>query len=176
VRRSVVLTLLVSAGLAHAQSEAPVKLGALLLLKLVTYDAAFDTRGDGDFVLAVPFSKGKDAEADALVRALLEVETRRIKQRPLVFRAVPVEKADAEAFLVSGALTPADMTALVASAREKRRYTLGLSEAAARDGALLAVTPHEGKLLPVLNVDTARAIGAEFPTSVLKLARVVHGG
>jgi hypothetical protein len=77
---------------------------------------------------------------------------------------------------VSGALTPADVTLLIARAREKRRYTFGLSEAAARDGALLAVTPHEGKLLPVLNVATARAIGAEFPASVLKLARVVQGG
>ncbi|MDX2012039.1 MAG: YfiR family protein [Myxococcaceae bacterium] len=174
--RAIALAVALSSGLAHAQAEAPVKLGALLLLKLVTYDAAFDTRGDGDFVLAVPYSKGREGEAEALVKALLEVETRRLKQRPLVFRALPVEKADAEALLVSAALVPSDLAALLSRAREKRRYTFGLSEAAAREGALLAVTPNEGKLKPVLNVSTARAIGAEFPASVLKLARVVQDG
>jgi hypothetical protein len=176
VTRGFALSLVLLSSAASAQPEAPVKLGALLLLKLVTYDAAFDTRGDGDFVLAVPYSKGREADAEALVKTLLEVETRRIKQRPLVFRATPADKADGEALLLSAALAPADVTGLLARARERRQYTFGLSEASAREGALLAVTPNEGKLQPVLNVSTARAIGAEFPASVLKLARVVPGG
>jgi hypothetical protein len=174
-RRGVLLSVLL-ASLAHAQGEAPLKLGALVLLKLVTYDAAFDARGAQEFVLAVPYSKGREAEANAVVKELEGLETRRIKQRPLVFRAVPLERAEGEALLVSAALSPGDVAPLLLKARERRQYTFGLSEAVARDGALLAVTPKDGKLQPVLNVSTARAIGAEFPPSVLKLALVVQGG
>lgn len=46
----------------------------------------------------------------------------------------------------------------------------------AEGDALLAVTAKDGKLQPVLNGSTARAIGAGFPPSVLKPALVVQGG
>src|SRR5438067_9671367 len=83
--RSFLLLLAVSST-AWAQ-DVPLELGATLLLKVVTYDASFEGRGSGDFVVLVPYSDDR-ARAEAAVQQLASVARSRIRSRTLSFFAV----------------------------------------------------------------------------------------
>lgn len=162
------------ASTALAQPEVPPKLGFLVLLKVLTYDAGFDARGQGDFVVLVPFSKGSEAKAEGLVSELSRGEVKSIKQRKLVLRVVAAgEPLEGHAVLLSSALEQEALKPVVEAANRGKLYSLALSERAVAEGALLGVAQNAGKPQPVVNVATAKAQGVEFAASVLKVARTV---
>lgn len=166
---------LLVAPVAAAEPEVPPRLGMLVLLKVLTYDAGFEKHGTGDFVVSVPFSPGREEAAQALLQELAALEIKTIKQRPLLFERVSVaEKKAAHAVLVSSALDDEGRRQVIERCRQARQYSLALAEGAVREGVLLGVAPVGARLQPVLNATTARASGVEFSTSVLKLVRVVQ--
>lgn len=166
---------LLAVGAGAQPAVVPPKLGVLVLLKVLTYDAGFDARGQGDFVIAVPYSKGREAAATALVDELTTLEIKSIKQRKLVFRAVAAgERLAGEAVLLSEALSIEARRPVLESAHTARLYTLAFNELDVSEGALLGVVSVAGKLQPVINAATAKSLGVEFASSVLKVARTVH--
>lgn len=173
--RALAASVMLVVSAAHAQSaEAPPKLGILVLLKVLTYDAGFDARGQGDFVVVVPFSKGNEDRAQRLVDELGSIEVKTIKQRRLVFRSVLAgERLDGQAVLFTSALTHDRHKPVLEAATSAKLYSLAFAEEEVQEGALLGVVQAGGKLQPVINVATAKLLGAEFAASVLKVARTV---
>jgi hypothetical protein len=50
-------------------------------------------------------------------------------------------------------------------------YSLAFEEALVKDGAMIGVGSNDGRPQVLLNVTTARAIGADLSSAVLKVAR-----
>ncbi|MBL8920248.1 MAG: DUF4154 domain-containing protein [Myxococcaceae bacterium] len=163
-----------------ASAEVPVSQAMLVMLKVLTYDEGFERRGQGDFVVSVPASKGREAEAAALVASLQGLEVKRIKKRALVYRVTGAGGDDAgggdtaDAVLLSSALSPEDVKAALEAAKRQGRYSLALTAADVSAGALVGVVATNGKPQPMVNVTTARAVGATFSVAVLRVARTVQ--
>jgi hypothetical protein len=163
---------------AHAQ-DVPHSLALMVMLKVLTYDATFSSRGAGDFVVLVPFGAGDEAKAAAAVDIASGMELRTINGRTLKFIAVPAAElaggAKASAVLLHSGMPLAAARDAVAAAGRSRLYSLAFDEALVRDAAaMLSVASNAGRPQVVLHIGTARAIGAEFGPSVLKVARTVQ--
>lgn len=171
--RVVAVSLFLAAAAVHAADRVPEKLGLMVMLKIVSYDAAFASRGGGDFVVLVPYAPGDEGKANAIaaVGAALEVKT--IKERSLKFVPVPVAglsgKKGSAVLLHAGAHGEV-LKATLARAREEKLYVLTVDEGLVKEGALLGVGLANGKPQPLINVAAMKALGADFGT-VLRLAR-----
>lgn len=162
---------------ASAQERVPDGLGLLVMLKVLTYDTGFDARGDGEFVVLVPYASGHEAEANALAKVGNALDVKSIKERALRFVVVPAaesSKQTASAVLLHANFPGEVARPLLTMGRTKRWYTLVLDETLLVDGAVLGVGLSEGKPQPLINVTTARTVGAEFASAVLKRARTFH--
>ncbi|MBL8933384.1 MAG: DUF4154 domain-containing protein [Archangium sp.] len=176
MRTASLLLLCALRAFAEPTTEVPPRLATLVMLKVLTYDAGFEGRGQGDFVVAIPFSKGAERAAEAVRVSLADLDIKTIKQRSLVFRtAAWGSKLTADAVLVSSALSADDVRGVVQASRAAKQYSLTFDERQVGEGVLLGVASVNGKPQPVLNVSTARVLGAEFSPSVLKLVRAVQG-
>lgn len=161
--------------------EVPLQLGVTVLLKVLTYEASFDTRGSGDFLVLVPFSGDKRAPADAAVEALAPLAHSKLRTRTLTFMVVKANELQATVMARKPAaillLPDADDILLAETrrlGREARVYTLGLGEQAVQTSVTLGVTVKDSKPQVIINVPQARAEGCEFPQSILKLAKLVR--
>jgi hypothetical protein len=171
--KAVVVSVLLAATLGHAEERVPDALGLMVMLKVVSYDTAFASHGNGDFVVLVPYPPGQEGKASALAAIGAGLEVKTIKERSLHF--VPTPLADLESKKGSAVLLyfafPAEaLKAALEKARAAKLYVLAFEEAPVRDGALLGVGLSNGKPQPLVNVAAARAIGADFGP-VLRLAR-----
>lgn len=164
------------ASLAFAQ--VPPQLGVVVMLKVLTYDTAFAQKGAGDFVVCVPTSDTVP-NLSAAYEALEPVGSTLLSGRKVKLVPVPLDKSDAlasqraAAVLLLPGLEAKRVDQWVAAALPLKVYTLSLVPADARDKVLLSVEEVEGKPRPVLNKRLAAILGAQFPASVLKVARVV---
>src|SRR4051794_32022343 len=86
---AVALAVLTASSSAHAQ-EVPGHLALMVMLKVLTYDINFSSRGTGDFLVLVPFAKGEQARATETVDKAMSVDLRSINDRSLKFIAVPI--------------------------------------------------------------------------------------
>jgi hypothetical protein len=161
--------------------EMPVEQGVTLLLKVLTYEAGFEAKGSGEFVVLVPYGAEGRGRADAAVEALAPVAKAKVKTRALSF--VPVKSTEISAThsgrKVSAVLLLPGSDASVVNetgrlGRDSHIYTLGLDEDSVRSGAALGVTAKEGKPQVLLNVAQAKAEGSEFPQSILKVAKLIR--
>jgi hypothetical protein len=168
----VVATMVMAAG-AAAEERVPEGLGLMVMLKVLSYDAAFANHGKGDFVVVVPFAAGQEAKASALATAGEKLEVKSIKERPLKFVVAPLSELDdrkpTAVLLYDGFAGDALKTALE-RARSSNWYVLSLDEKAVQRGAVLGVGLTNGKPQPLINIAAARALGADFGP-VLRLAR-----
>lgn len=164
---------LLVAGAAGAD-EVPDDLALKLMLRVVTYDATFAQRGSGEFVVLVPFEKGQQARASQLVELAERLGLTTIANRPLKLHPVPVAELDVakgSALLVPPGTSPGAVSDAVRAATHVKLYTMAFDEALVKDGAMIGVGLSDGKPQVLLNVSTARTIGAELSTAVLKVAR-----
>ena len=70
---------------ASAQDAAEVKAAVPVLLKVLTYDINFDSRGVGDFVVLVANEPGQADKRQQLVDALKSVDVAKVKTRPVKY-------------------------------------------------------------------------------------------
>lgn len=174
--RRVLIAAVLVAGLGWAEDRVPEELGLKVILKVASYDAAFDSHGTGDFVVLVPFGPGDEAKANAAVSLGSSLEVKSIKERPLRFKAVPLAELDpkkATALLIHTGFSLDALPGVLERARPARLYVFAFDEAAVQQGAVLGVGLANGKPQPLVNVGAARALGAEFGP-VLRLARIFH--
>lgn len=159
--------------------EVPTERGVTLLLKIVTYDTHFDAAATAPFLVLVPFDQDK-ARAEAAALELVPLSKTKIKGRPLAFQVVSAEQLEvasvgASAILAMPGLGAPLLTEITRVGQQARLYTLGLSEVAAKKHVALGVLASEsGKPEIIINVVQTRAIGAEFPPAILKVAKLIQ--
>lgn len=170
---------------ARAQGGVPPKLALQVILKVLTYDRTFPTRGSGEFVVLVPHDASQAGEAAAIDGVLGELKDAVLLGRKLRFAQVEVgphaplkdailrEHASAVLLLTgSGELLTGSA---VEAARALHLYPLSLAPELVEKAAAVGVANHEGRPQILLNLELAKEIGAEFEPSVLRLAKVVKG-
>lgn len=173
--KTLVATLLLLAAPALAD-EVPTERGVTLLLKIITYDSHFDSASTAPFVVLVPFDADK-AKAEAAVNELGALAKTTIKGRPLAFKVVSADQleSDAAAILALPGIGTPLLTEIARVGQKQHRYTLALSEAAVQKYTALGVTVGaSGKPEILLNVPNVKAIGAEFPPAILKVAKLIQ--
>jgi hypothetical protein len=162
-----------------ARAEVPPQLGVVVMLKVLTYDVGFQDRSNGDFVVCVPTSD-QNADLSAAFGAIGPVGTTMLAGRKVRLRPMPVDAAatlgeqKASALLLLPGLSPKQVHAWSQAAAQLKLYSLSLVPADAQESVLLSVEESDGKPRPVLNKKLAGALGANFPPSMLRLARVVQ--
>lgn len=169
-------------GPARAQAEeVPPKLGLLLLLKVLSYDANLDAHvaAGAEFVVLVPFVPAQAALAKELLAVAAGLEVDQVSGRKLRFESVPqasleatAASAKASAVLVLQGSPTELVEAVQALGAKKKLYTLALEEAPVKSGIALGVTLNNAKPLLLVNVPSAHAVGASFNTAVMRVARL----
>jgi hypothetical protein len=156
-----------------------------ILLRVLTYDRNFRSRGAGEFVVLVPGEAGKEASRDDVLVAVKTLGLNTIHNRPLKFVSADfkdaaalddaVQKSRAQAILAVPGLVPATVKAISEVAQTNQIYTLALDFKFVETSLALGVAPKDdGKPQIVINLVAAKAVGAVFENSVLKLARLVQ--
>lgn len=174
--RFVVALIIVLAATARGEERVPGPLALKVMLKVLSYDPGLAQRGAGDFVVAIPFAPGTEAAAETALRECNALEVKSVNDRPLKFTTVPskdLAASQASAMLLVPGLDDDARRAAIKWSREAKVYSLSLTEQGVLDGALLGVGVANDKPQPLINVATARALGADFK-AVLRLARIVQ--
>lgn len=180
--RTLAVTLLCLASLTAAAQAVPAPVALQVMLKLVTYDASFPRRGDGDFVVVVPYGPGQSDAAEQLLATTKALPQSKIVARPLRFVGLPdpgddarllktMETEGASAVLL---LPGGRLKAYAELAKAKQLYTFALDPADAESRALFGVATRDGKPWPVVNLAAAKELGVQLPAPVLKVAKLVQ--
>jgi hypothetical protein len=168
----------VGAALPALAQSVPAPLGLMVMLKVLTYDAAFASHGSGPFVVAVPFAPGQSGNADDLVTAGAALSLRSVNGRELKFVSTAAadlaELKGATAVLLPAGLAPEVARQVLQLAAKARLYSMTLDEGLVHGGALLGVAANAGRPQVLLNVTTARSLGVDLDPAVLKVARTVQ--
>jgi hypothetical protein len=181
---AIVLAMLTAAPAAAGAVDA---LHALpILIKVLTYDRNFHSRGSGEFVVLVPAEPSSASARDEIFVVIKTLSLTAIQNRPLKFISVDykdstslddqVQKTRAQAILAIHGLSPASLKAISDVAQTNQIYTLALDPQTVQSDALaLGVEPKEdGKPQVVINLAAAKSVGAVFENSVLKLAKLIQ--
>ena len=185
VARCLALGAVLASLVARADGEiANLKVSMPILLKVLTYDQNFESRGYGEFVVLVASESAQQAQRDQVLDVLKTLSVSSIKNRPIKFVAAEfkdaasldaeVQRAKAGAILAVPGLTAAGLTVISDVGQDNQIYTLALETAMVEKAIAVGVTQSGGRPQIVINEKAAKALGVKFETSVLKLAKLVQ--
>ncbi len=165
-----------------AVAEVPAPMAVVVMLKVITYDAAFDAENRSDFVVCIPYVAAQKSAAEQTVKALEGVASSKLGAHKVRVKAIDAEHLAAalEAEHASAVLLLPETPKAVALeqrdlATKRKLYMLALDPAmVSAQHAMLGVAEENGKPKIVLNTTLAKAAGVELSASVLKVARLVH--
>lgn len=160
------------------------KTGVPMLLKVLSYDQNFESRGVGSFVIVVA-SEPAQAEARArLLDALNDSGVADVKKRPIKYVAADykddgqfqqvIDRSRPGAVLVVPGASEATVKSLWELAQDNQLYALALEAATVELCFPIGVSLAGEKPQIVINEKSAKAVGVRFETSVLRLARVIQ--
>lgn len=179
--RAALLVILLCASVTFGGTAAPANLSLLVMLKILTYDANFAARGDGDFVVLVAHGPEQQQQLSEATGAIAALKQSKLQARPLRFVPVPmaelaaaVKLHSASALLLIKDTTGEPLRESLKIANAQKLYVLALDPQAVEEGAVLGVENRDGKPQVVINVQAAKTAGVAFPVSVLKIARAVQ--
>jgi hypothetical protein len=170
---------------AWADSEfASVKVAMPVLLKVLTYDLNFESRGYGEFVVLVASEPTQQAQREQLMDVLKGLSVVSVKTRPIKFVAgefkdaasldADVQRAHAGAILAVPGLTAEAVAIISDVGQDNQIYTLALDAAMVEKAIAIGVTQSAGRPQIIINERASKALGVKFETSVLKLAKVIQ--
>jgi hypothetical protein len=178
----VLAAVLLGPQLARAQVDA--RAAMPVLLKVLTYDVNFDARGVGPFVVLLVAGPGQAAAKDRLIAELEGLAAQKIKARPVKYVATEllseaqlqaeIEKHHASALLAVPGLPLPLVKVAWEVAQDNQLYALALEATTAEQVFPVGVTLVQDKPQIIINEKAARAVGARFEASVLRLARVIQ--
>ncbi|MFT3707796.1 MAG: hypothetical protein QM817_09060 [Archangium sp.] len=176
------LAALIIAGAARADVD--VKAALPVLLKVLTYDQNFDSRGTGPFVVLVVSEPSQSAARSALMGTVKEIGVTEVKKRPLKFIAIDfkdetqlqaeIDKAKGSALLVVPGTATAAMKSIWDVAQDNQMYALGLDAESVQSFFPVGVTMAGDKPQILINEKSSKAVGAKFETVVLRMAKVIQ--
>lgn len=174
------LALLASA----ARADVDVKAALPVLLKVLTYDVNFDSRGAGPFVVLVMSEPGQSAARSALMGTLKDLAVTEVKKRPLKFVSIDfkdeaqlqgeIDKNKASALLVVPGTPTASLKSIWDVAQDNQLYALGLDAESVQSFFPVGVTMAGDKPQILINEKSSKAVGARFETVVLRMAKVIQ--
>lgn len=180
--RGVLAAVLVTASVANAQVDVKAALPALL--KVLTYDVNFDSRGAGPFVLLVVSDPSQAIDRSALLGTIKDSGVTEVKKRPLKYVAVDfrdegqlqaeIDKTRASALLVVPGTSPATIRSMWEVAQDNQMYALALNAETVQTSFPVGVTMAGDKPQIIINEKSSKAVGARFETVVLRLAKVIQ--
>lgn len=183
-RWAVIFLLAMWAPTAPGQESAEVKAAVPVLLKVLTYDVNFDARGVGDFVVLVLNEPGQAQKREALVDTLKSVDVSKVKNRPVKYVGAEfkdeaslqaeIDRTKASALLATPGMSDKFVGHLSEVAQDNQLYAVALTAAMVEKALPVGVVMANGRPQIIINVKAARGVGANFETSVLKLARVIQ--
>lgn len=152
----------------------PPRLGLTFLFKAIAYDERLAEKGSGDFVVLVPWSRQPE-EIDRLIAEASADKAANVRQRPIKYLAVPfvqledkIDNLGASAVLLAPSEPDTMARIAAATATRFKVYSLALSGAGVREGALVGVEVIDGRPRIMVNQATAERVGANFSTTLLK--------
>jgi hypothetical protein len=164
--------------------ELDVKAAVPLLLKVLTYDVNFESRGNGDFVILVVSEPSGAEKRKALMKDLESTVGTKLKARTVRFASgdlkdetglqAEIDKAKAAAVLVAPGTSATGVKIISEVSQDNQIYALALEAAMVEQALPVGVTMNGGKPQIVINEKAAKSVGARFETTVLKLARVIQ--
>ncbi len=167
-----------------ANAQVDVKAALPVLLKVLTYDVNFDSRGAGPFVLLVVSEPGQSADRSALMGTLKDSSVTEVKKRQLKYIAVDykdeaqlqgeIDKNKASALLVVPGTAPGVVKSLWEVAQDNQLYALALDENTVQQFFPVGVTMVGDKPQIIINEKSSKAVGARFETVVLRMAKVIQ--
>lgn len=179
-----VMILVITLGASTASAQIDVKAALPVLLKVLTYDVNFDSRGAGPFVLLVVSEPGQSADRSALIGTLKDSSVTEVKKRPLKYIAVDykdeaqlqgdIEKNKASALLVVPGTGVAAVKSLWEVAQDNQLYALALDAETVTQFFPVGVTMVGDKPQIIINEKSSKAVGARFETVVLRMAKVIQ--
>jgi hypothetical protein len=186
VRGPVCTVLLASllAGTAASAEDVDIKSAMPVLLKVLTYDVNFDSRGTGDFVILVAGTPDKAERRKALLKDLESVSVTKVKNRPVKYAVADlkdeatlqadIDRTHASAVLAVPGTLPDGVKTISEVSQDNQIYALALEVGMVEQALPVGVTMLSGKPQIVINEKASKGVGARFETSVLKLARVIQ--
>jgi len=179
-----VAAVLLSGGAGAEGEAANAKVAMPILLKVLTYDQNFESRGFGEFVVLVASESAQQAQRDQVMDVLKSLAVTSIKTRPIKFVAAEfkdgpsldaeVQRSKAGAILAVPGLNAAGVGIISDVGQDNQIYTLALDASMVEKSIAVGVTQAGGRPQIVINEKAAKALGVKFETSVLKLAKVVQ--
>ncbi|HEY0881466.1 MAG TPA: hypothetical protein VGD87_08045 [Archangium sp.] len=180
--RGIIALLVLTAASAHAQVDVKAALPALL--KVLTYDQNFDSRGVGPFVLLVVSDPSRGVERSALLGTLKDSGVTEVKKRPLKLVQVDfrdeaqlqgeIDKTRASALLVVPGTSTNSVRSMWEVAQDNQMYALALDLETVQASFPVGVTMVGDKPQIIINEKSSKAVGARFETVVLRLAKVIQ--
>ena len=177
----IVLSLLAASG---ASAQVDMKAALPVLLKVLTYDVNFDSRGAGPFVLLVVSEPGQAADRATLMTTLKDSSVTEVKKRPLRYISIEfkdeaqlqaeIDKNKASALLVVHGASAATVKSLWEVAQDNQIYALALDQETVQSSFPLGVTMVGDKPQIIINEKSSKAVGARFETVVLRMAKVIQ--
>jgi hypothetical protein len=180
--RGLAAAVLLVSGVAWADVD--VKAAMPVLLKVLTYDTNFDSRGAGEFVvLVVSDASGTGARAQ-LLTDLKDVSVTKVKNRPVKYVSVEykdeaslqadIDRTKASALMAIPGTPAAAIKSMWEVAQDNQMYALALEASMVEQFFPVGVSMSGDKPQIVINEKSSRAVGVRFETSVLRLARVIQ--
>jgi len=168
-----------------ARAQLPAQAEVQILMRVLAYDRALGRNGGGDVIIAVLFDGGSAASSRArgdLVRELhspnlQSILGRGVKVLELNLAAGGLADALRSEHVSAVYLTPgldAYLNGVLAAAESAHVTTLGGSESYARRGVAVGVSAESGRPQLFVNLASARADGADLPSSLLRLTTVIQ--
>lgn len=161
-----------------------VKAAMPVLLKVLTYDTNFDSRGAGDFVVLVVSDPGEAGARGQLVNELKDVSVTKVKNRTVKYVSVDfkdeaslqaeIDKNRASALLAIPGTPSSAIKAMWEVAQDNQVYALALEASMVEQFFPVGVSMAGDKPQIVINEKSSKAVGVRFETSVLRLARVIQ--
>ncbi|MBS1151423.1 MAG: hypothetical protein H6Q89_3121 [Myxococcaceae bacterium] len=184
-RTMCVLLVLSFSALARAGDlAADAKIAMPMLLKALTYDTNFDSRGLGDFTVLVVAEASQSDKRDLLLDGLKDMPNQKVKNRPLKYAGTEfkdeaslqaeIDRTRASALLVVPGLSTATLKHVWDVAQDNQAYVIALEASMVEFGLPIGVQVTGGKPQILINEKGAKSVGAKFETAILKLARVIQ--
>ncbi|RMF11846.1 MAG: DUF4154 domain-containing protein [Candidatus Dadabacteria bacterium] len=154
-------------------ADVPAPLMVKIVMAAVAYDRSIDERfGETVEVVVVGTSK----RAAEMKKILDGYADKKLKGKPITIRNIPMDalaSTDADLIFFADPLN-GQRARMVALCREKGATAIAADEADIAAGIPLGVElASGGKPKLLINLEAARAVGANFSAQVLKLARIV---
>lgn len=165
-----------------AFAEVDARAAVPVLLKTLSYDTNFDSRGAGDFTVLV-VSPASLAKARAQLVADLKDAGLKLKTRPVKFVTVDwkdeaslqaeIDRTKAGALLPLAEVPMPIVKSLWDVAQDNQIYAVALAEPMVEQLLPVGVTQAGDHLQVVINEKASAAVGARFETAVLRTAKVL---